>query len=134
MATTHASTRHFGDLDGMRGLLAVLVMLYHYGLNTIINAFVPLGVVEWTLCVDIFFLLSGLVLCRSVEGKGAGALQFARKRFGRLFPMHWAILLIFAPVFLATGAKLAAGHGRQPGILTCPAPLKHGLRCPHAQS
>jgi len=105
MATTHASTRHFDDLDGMRGLLAVLVMLHHYGLNTIINAFVPLGVVEWTLCVDIFFLLSGLVLCRSVAGKGTGALQFAWKRFGRLFPMHWAILLIFAPVLLATGPK-----------------------------
>ena len=53
------SRRHFSDLDGMRGVLALVVMLYHFGLNSMLNRLVPVGQVYWDLCVDFFFVLSG---------------------------------------------------------------------------
>ncbi len=31
------ATKHFHDLDGMRGILATAVMFFHYGLNTVIS-------------------------------------------------------------------------------------------------
>ncbi len=87
--------RHFTDLDGMRGLLALVVMLYHFGLNTVLNKIVPVGQVHWDLCVDFFFALSGFVLCRSVVQTSVGPALFAWRRLGRLLPMHLAILALF---------------------------------------
>jgi peptidoglycan/LPS O-acetylase OafA/YrhL len=37
-----SETKHFHDLDGMRGILAVAVMALHYGLNAVIST-VPEG-------------------------------------------------------------------------------------------
>jgi len=87
--------RHFSDLDGMRGLLALVVMLYHFGLNSMLNRVVPVGQPYWDLCVDFFFVLSGFVLCRSVLASGVSPALFAWRRFGRLFPVHLVILLAF---------------------------------------
>ncbi|MEO5705583.1 MAG: acyltransferase [Alteraurantiacibacter sp.] len=95
--------RHFTDLDGMRGLLALVVMLYHFGSNTVLNRFVPVGQVHWDLCVDFFFALSGFVLCRSVVQTGVGPALFAWRRVGRLLPMHLVILALFFLVLYPQG-------------------------------
>jgi peptidoglycan/LPS O-acetylase OafA/YrhL len=72
-------------LDGLRGIAAWYVLLFHFFGSA--NIFTGFG---W-LAVDFFFVLSGFVLCKTITlagGKGvAGFKAFIRKRMLRLFPM-----------------------------------------------
>jgi peptidoglycan/LPS O-acetylase OafA/YrhL len=87
---------HFTDLDGMRGILACTVMLFHLGLNSLVarltHGLVPTG--AWTLCVDFFFILSGFVLYRSLEKTRPSLKRYFIKRLRRLAPMFWIGTLI----------------------------------------
>ena len=89
---------HFSDLDGVRGLLAVTVMLFHYGLNTILARTIGIGPPVWDACVDFFFVLSGFVICKSITNRSVSVIHFSTKRVWRLFPLHVAVLIIFSPV------------------------------------
>jgi len=57
--------KRYESLDGMLGLCALIVVLYHcgYGLNT-----PPLVGSGW-LSVDVFFVLSGFVIALAYEDK-----------------------------------------------------------------
>lgn len=98
---------HFHDLDGVRGVLAIVVMLYHYGLNSVLGAVIGINTVVFDVCVDFFFILSGLVIARSVLRRDINVRGFIARRFCRLFPLHIAILVVFAPV-LFFGMDLGA--------------------------
>ncbi|MDO7843086.1 acyltransferase family protein [Sphingomonas immobilis] len=94
---------HFSELDGMRGILAVLVMLMHYGLNTIVVR-VSHGEIQrglWELSVDFFFVLSGFVLARSFARSPPNLGRYAIRRVLRLGPLY--LLTLF--VTLACGAR-----------------------------
>lgn len=92
--------KHYTDLDGMRGILAVVVMLYHYGLNTLLEK-LSAGAIragEWGLCVDFFFLLSGFVLALSFNRELPNLAAYAEKRVRRLAPAFllttiWVLLI-----------------------------------------
>jgi peptidoglycan/LPS O-acetylase OafA/YrhL len=93
---------HFAELDGMRGVLAIAVMLFHYGLSTIIGQISggALAGSNWGLCVDFFFLLSGFVLCHSFMRRPVGAGEFLWRRILRLAPMYFVttvMALFFVP-------------------------------------
>ena len=108
MPITNSSSptpNHFGDLDGVRGLLAITVMLYHYGLNTFLNQIFGINPPGWGSCVDFFFVLSGFVICKSITANPVSIAQFSYKRFWRLFPIHIAILILFFPVLFKNGLQ-----------------------------
>jgi len=93
---------HFSELDGMRGVLAVAVMLFHYGLSTMLAKITggALPNSNWGLCVDFFFLLSGFVLCHSLMRRSIGAGEFLWRRTLRLAPMYFVttvLALLFVP-------------------------------------
>ena len=90
---------HLQDLDGIRGALAVCIMLYHYGLNSVINRLSDnfFDHVLWGFCVDFFFVLSGFVLAMSLTARPMKLSAFAAKRIRRLLPVHLAILIAFFP-------------------------------------
>jgi hypothetical protein len=52
----------FVFLDGLRGIAAVVVMLYHFTQHTS-HPIAELG----SVCVDLFFCLSGFVIARELE-------------------------------------------------------------------
>ncbi|MER7173361.1 acyltransferase family protein [Streptomyces mesophilus] len=90
-------------LDGLRLLAALLVVLFHYtrlgGWPDAERTFPVLGAIApyaW-LGVELFFLISGFVICMSAWGKPLTA--FVRSRVVRLFPAYWFCVL-------ATGAFL----------------------------
>lgn len=87
---------HFLDLDGMRGVLATTVMLYHFGLDSLIAKLTHGGVHNgaWGLCVDFFFTLSGFVLCQSFLRQTPSFKQYAIKRTLRLYPLFIISTLI----------------------------------------
>ena len=82
---TRPGTR-FDVLDGLRGLAAIAVMVFHYtehnGLRWIENSWVA---------VDLFFVLSGFVIAYSYADKIAGGMGFGRfiaLRWLRLGPLY----------------------------------------------
>ena len=59
----------YSELDGIRGILCLVILFYHWGLNTIIKkiSFEYIDSSDWGIAVDFFFLLSGFVLCNSIR-------------------------------------------------------------------
>lgn len=81
-------------LDSWRGICAILVALFHFPLQWHFQgaSFVR-G--SW-LFVDFFFVLSGFVIAHAYAGKLStrnDLVAFVIRRFGRLWPLHFALLM-----------------------------------------
>jgi peptidoglycan/LPS O-acetylase OafA/YrhL len=78
-------------LDGLRGLFALFVVLFHFNINNAPSALVNhFFVRESYIFVDFFFILSGYVITLTYNQKiysGNSLLQFLKKRFLRLYPL-----------------------------------------------
>jgi peptidoglycan/LPS O-acetylase OafA/YrhL len=77
----------FAALDGLRGICAVIVLLFHA-----FHFATPKLFAHGFLSVDIFFLLSGFVLAFAFGDKldaGLGTAGFMRARVQRLAPVMW---------------------------------------------
>ncbi|MEU3753300.1 acyltransferase [Streptomyces olivoreticuli] len=92
-------------LDGLRLFAALMVVAYHYvafgsgvwarpSPAVFPTAFLPASY-GW-LGVQLFFLISGFVICMSCWGKSVG--EFAVSRVTRLFPAYWFGVLAVALV------------------------------------
>jgi peptidoglycan/LPS O-acetylase OafA/YrhL len=94
-------TTRFRVLDSCRGLCAVAVMLFHMDAKTHFYA-LPLVRNGWV-AVDFFFVLSGFVIASAYSRRLRTAMdagRFALRRFGRLYPLHLAVLLVYVGVEL----------------------------------
>lgn len=96
MPAVAASNAHSGPvwqgryvtLDGMRGIAALAVALFHYNISQARHGYVA---------VDFFFVLSGFVLCRTYRSRwqaGLGTWQFMKQRFIRLYPLFFVGLVV----------------------------------------
>lgn len=88
------SPPRFYALDSWRGIAAVMVALFHM---PIAWSLYDVGIVRhaW-LFVDFFFVLSGFVIAFTYENRIADRREFADfmiRRFGRVWPLHAAVLL-----------------------------------------
>jgi hypothetical protein len=95
-------------LDSLRGLCALMVALLH--INSISHISESTVVRQSWLLVDFFFVLSGFVIAHSYIDKiesPASLLEFVIRRFGRVWPLHAAILLLFV---LSECLKLGLSH------------------------
>ena len=79
-------------LDGLRGLLALYVLLTHMVPFAALPAWVVWPLLHGEAAVDLFFVLSGMVIVRSLEHYNYRALPFLIARAARIFP-------VFLPVF-----------------------------------
>jgi peptidoglycan/LPS O-acetylase OafA/YrhL len=87
--TSAAPKTVFHGLDAMRGVAAVSVMIYHFS-PLLSQAVVLPGAY---LAVDLFFVLSGFVICHAYEDKlqrGMGLPRFLLVRLIRLYPLYFA--------------------------------------------
>lgn len=85
---------HIVELDSWRGIMALLVAIFHYT--------VPNNFVSAELAVDFFFVLSGIVIQKSYFDKNMSVTGFFKKRVYRLYPLHLFALLILLVLFLGT--------------------------------
>lgn len=92
---------HYRDLDGVRGILAITIACYHYGINVMFDKLTRgwLHDPAWALVVDFFFILSGYVLCRSYRLRPRGIGQRVIERVFRLMPVHLFILGLMVPLY-----------------------------------
>lgn len=87
------------SIEGLRGVLAVMVCFGHYGVGQL---FARVGL-QFNLhfAVDIFFVISGFVLAYSnyFSEKYISSFEFALKRFARLYPLHLLTLLVMCGLY-----------------------------------
>lgn len=107
-------------LTGLRGIAALMVLLYH--IRSAMGGFLPDRAIavlaQGYLAVDLFFILSGFVLwwTYGAEFRDEGiraAPRFVVRRFARIFPLHLAILsamLLFAVALLVSGRDPGAHY------------------------
>ena len=96
------STDRIEALDSLRGLAALLIVLFHLPkFNPILNiSFIDNGY----LMVELFFVLSGFVIFNSYSNKihsKIDLLRFQFLRVGRLYPVHLVFLMAFVLIELA---------------------------------
>jgi peptidoglycan/LPS O-acetylase OafA/YrhL len=120
-----------GPLTSLRFFAATWVVLYAYWPN-LAAPFTPLLVQRGFLGVELFFILSGFILCHVYLSRFAqGAFRyrdFLWARLARIYPLHVATL---AGVGLMAGAAILAGRAVDPNVLAWKA-LPANLLLTHA--
>lgn len=98
----------FTVLDSWRGIAASMVALFHLRAYSHVA---DLGLVQNAyLFVDFFFVLSGFIIAATYEQRlasGFSVWRFMLLRFGRVYPLHFAMVLAF--VLLGNSALSAPG-------------------------
>ncbi|HVY17857.1 MAG TPA: acyltransferase [Rhodopila sp.] len=79
-------------LDGLRGVLAVYVLLGHMAPFAILPGWLQQAVSHGAAAVHLFFALSGLVIVQSLDRVGGRAAPFLLARAGRIFPVYLPVL------------------------------------------
>jgi peptidoglycan/LPS O-acetylase OafA/YrhL len=102
-------------LDGIRFLAAAYVVVFHFSAGDRSTwhgpsreLFAPVFHVAsygW-LGVELFFMISGFVICLSGWGKSVG--EFAISRFVRLYPAYWFAILLTTTVLLVDQSRAHA--------------------------
>lgn len=92
-ARTGAASQRFAVLDGLRGIAAIAVVIYH---TSFLRHVEPDVLPSAYLAVDCFFIMSGFVLCRAYHGllEQGRVWTFMRKRWTRLAPIWWVGLVL----------------------------------------
>ena len=100
--------QRFRSLDACRGFCAVIVVLFHLSAATHFHDW-PI-VRNGYVAVDFFFVLSGFVIAGAYHDRFATPgdwTRFAVRRFGRLYPLHLAALMVFIGIECANLADEA---------------------------
>lgn len=85
MPQTNQPEKRYLELDALRGIAALMVVLFHYTLRREdYDVVLKLG----TTGVDLFFIISGFVIFMSLQKIESGR-QFMANRFARLYPTYW---------------------------------------------
>lgn len=111
--------RTIEPLTALRFFAAFWVVLYHYWPKLDLGSlqgFTPAVIAKGYLGVEVFFVLSGFILCHvylgAVERGGFNYRGFLRARFARVYPLHLFTLLgVGALAFAAALAGMAMGEG-----------------------
>ena len=97
-----AGHQRFEALDSLRGVCAVLVVMFHM---PVASHWRDWGLVQHAyLFVDYFFVLSGFVIAHAYANRlksGRDAGRFMVRRFGRIWPLHLLMLGAFVLLELA---------------------------------
>jgi peptidoglycan/LPS O-acetylase OafA/YrhL len=99
MHSSNPAKARIGELDALRGLAAVAVMVFHftghYGKDVghLDRPLFELAMGNYG--VQLFFMISGFVIFMTLE-KTRSAMDFAVTRFSRLYPAYWTALAVSA--------------------------------------
>jgi peptidoglycan/LPS O-acetylase OafA/YrhL len=93
-----AGVKRLECLDGLRGVLALYVLLSHMVPFAVVPHRLAVAMSHGGAGVDVFFMLSGLVIVRSLEGFDYRAHPFLIARAARIFPVFLVVFALAIPV------------------------------------
>ncbi len=93
---TSGKPERIAELDVLRGIAAVWVMLFHYNVRWFEQPGPPQSPFG-EYAVHLFFMISGFVIFMTLRNTKTGA-DFVVSRFSRLYPVYWAAVLVTAAV------------------------------------
>src|SRR5882757_3316593 len=99
-APVQSEARVFHTLDALRGIAAIGVVTFHMK-----QLFAPIAASGGYLAVDLFFMMSGVVLSHAYEGRfraGMGTFDFMRTRLIRLYPLYFLGTMLGIAVTVAS--------------------------------
>ncbi len=115
------------QIDGLRGIAAVLVLLFHattrYDLEYIHRDALPFSVPWGSLGVHLFFAISGFVILMTLRRTVVPG-DFVMSRVSRLYPTCWVAVLLSAAIVLLAGLP---GHQPSAGEVAADLLMFHGL-------
>jgi peptidoglycan/LPS O-acetylase OafA/YrhL len=85
-------------LDGLRGVLAVYVMLSHLAPFAVLPGWLEVALSHGRAGVDAFFVLSGLVIVQSLQAHGYRRRRFLAARAVRIFPVYLPVFALAVAV------------------------------------
>jgi peptidoglycan/LPS O-acetylase OafA/YrhL len=105
------------SLTGIRGLAAIYVIIFHWTMEVFqkkqpqitVNHYLSVFLNHGYLSVDLFFVLSGFVLCLTSSAKFSNNIStndyksFMYKRFSRIFPLYVCMTLVYFFLFHVQG-------------------------------
>ena len=106
--------RRLDCLDGLRGCLALYVLASHVAPYALVPRpldWLPGLVAHGQAAVDVFFILSGLVITQSVAAFGGRAGPFLLARAGRTYPVYLACLALTVAVLALPPPAMPWLHG-----------------------
>ena len=89
-----ARMKRLESFDGLRGVLAVYVLLGHMAPFAVLPNWLQDAVSHGGAAVDVFFVLSGLVITQSLLHAGGQAAPFLVARIARIFPVFLAVFAV----------------------------------------
>jgi peptidoglycan/LPS O-acetylase OafA/YrhL len=118
-ASRSGRVEHLPSLTPLRGIGALWVTVFHFGLGFPNVHASDYGLVrEGYLAVDMFFVLSGFVISHVYKDSFARECSereycdFLKARIARIYPLHFIMLMVFlAAVVLENAAMSLAGGG-----------------------
>ena len=96
------SSERYEALDGLRGIAAFTIMLFHYSEQYFQFAAY--------LAVDFFLVLSGFIICHAYYFRDFSMKRFIQNRFARMWPLHLLTLVLMAIGFFVFKGEI---HVRQ---------------------
>lgn len=110
----HKEKAYLNNLTALRGIAALLVVVFHS--NEIASNFITTENTFWFrklyLMVDLFFILSGFIMCYVYEtyfndtAQSRKTIEFLKARLARIYPLH---LVTLAALVLVVGITYAIG-------------------------
>lgn len=101
--TKSGGTSPYGQLSSIHGLraLAALLVVFHHGREQINSFAATLPTQLGTGGVDIFFVISGLVMILSTEGREMSRVEFLLHRIKRVVPLYWFVTFLTVAIVIA---------------------------------
>ncbi|MEO8715860.1 MAG: acyltransferase, partial [Acetobacteraceae bacterium] len=90
--------RRLECLDGLRGLLALYVLVSHMAAFTVLPGWIRHPFTHGEAAVDLFFMLSGMVIVRSLESFDYERGRFLLARAFRTMPVFLVVFAVAVPV------------------------------------
>jgi peptidoglycan/LPS O-acetylase OafA/YrhL len=94
------------ELDSLRGLAAISVLLFHFTFYHDVHHQFPFQFRWGHYGVELFFVISGFVILMTLE-RSASVLEFLISRVARLYPAYWCAVLLTSAVAFALGRSAA---------------------------
>lgn len=113
---TPAQAPHSGgvlvSIQYLRALAAAMVLLHHVAWKGAQHGSDPLAWFTFGGAgVDLFFIISGYIMCEATDGRTVDVPRFLKARFFRIIPLYWLLSVAALAAFLLMPDKVNSSGG-----------------------